>query len=263
MSAAIAPLALYEGVVVHRRSLDVPHSFRRRVWMPMVDLDRVDEVRSMWPLWSSSHPSVLQLRRTDYGGASSRANRDPRSLAAAVRDLVEQRTGRRPLGHVRMLAHVRTWGWLFNPLAVYYCYDADEGEPVAVVLEVTSTPWGERTQHVLDVREEPGLSRSVRKRMHVSPFLPRDLVYDMTVSPPGERCAVSITARQGGRAVFTAAFSLTRRPASRRRLLAMLVRHPLLTHRVSAGIYTHAARLRLKGAKYVAHAAVEPVGVEP
>ena len=27
---------------------------------------------------------------------------------------------------MHLLAHLRTAGWLFNPLAVYYCFDAGE-----------------------------------------------------------------------------------------------------------------------------------------
>lgn len=262
MSALVAPAVLYEGVVVHRRAAAPAHTFRRRTWMPMVDLDRLDEVGPLWPLWSARHPAVLRLRRADYGGASASANRDPRSLASAVRDLVADRTGVRPTGHVALLGHVRTWGWLFNPLTVYYCFDDAGPAPVAVVLEVTSTPWGERIQYVLDLRTGEGTSIPVRKRMHVSPFLPRDLVYDIGAPSPGERCSVSITARQEGRVMFTAGLSLRRRPLTRLSLLSMLVRHPLLTHRVSAGIYAAAVGLRLRGARPVPHSPLEPSAVE-
>ena len=80
------------------------------------------------------------VRRADYLG-------DPeRPLDESVRELVAERTGRRPEGPVRVLAAVRTLGYLFNPVGFYFCGE----DPVqAVVAEVTNTPWGERHCYVL------------------------------------------------------------------------------------------------------------------
>jgi DUF1365 family protein len=74
-----------------------------------------------------------------------------------VRDLVEARTGRRPLGAVQTLTQVRTHGYVFNPLTVHYCLrparvDGAPPELEVVVLEVTSTPWHERHCYVVDAR---------------------------------------------------------------------------------------------------------------
>ena len=44
-------------------------------------------------------------------------------LDEAVRDLVEERTGTRPVGPIGVLTQLRTWGWLFNPITTYYCWD--------------------------------------------------------------------------------------------------------------------------------------------
>ena len=57
----------------------------------------------------------MWFRRADFLG-------DPTvPLDEAVRDLVEERTGRRPTGPVALLANLRTWGWLFNPISLYFC----------------------------------------------------------------------------------------------------------------------------------------------
>ena len=49
---------------------------------------------------------------------------DPKqALADAVRDLVEEQTGWRPAGPIRLLTLLRNWGYYFSPLSLYYCFD--------------------------------------------------------------------------------------------------------------------------------------------
>jgi DUF1365 family protein len=250
--AGLGPAAeLYEGRLVHRRRTPRVHDFRRRVWMPLLDVERLDQLPRLWPLWSSRRAAMIRHRREDYGGDHRHGPPDPRPLAQQARDIVEEQTGVRPLGPVRLLAHARTWGWLFNPMAVYFCYGPDGRTLAAAVLEVTNTPWGERHHYVVDVRDGGTRTCTVDKAMHVSPFLPMDLVYDIRLSPPGERCAIAIIVRHDEAVVFSAAMALRRRRFSAGALLLMLLRHPLMTHRVSAGIYAQALRLRRAGVPFV------------
>jgi len=125
-----------------------------------------------------------------------------------------------------------------------------------VVAHVTNTPWGESHAYVLDVREGLRVVHDEAKRLHVSPFLPMDLTYHFRLTAPGKRCGLGITVTRDESVVFRAGLSLRRRPLTRRTVTGMLVRHPLNTHRVSAGIYAHAARLWLRGTPYVPHPGV-------
>lgn len=43
-----------------------------------------------------------------------------------------------------MLGHPRTWGWLFNPITCYFCFDPEGTSVEWLVAEVTNTPWHER-----------------------------------------------------------------------------------------------------------------------
>ena len=45
----------------------------------------------------------------------------------------------------RLLTHPRYFGYGFNPISLYYCYERGRrGAWTAVVGEVTNTPWSER-----------------------------------------------------------------------------------------------------------------------
>ena len=58
----------------------------------------------------------------------------------------------RPDGPIAMLTQLRTWGWLFNPITIYYCFDRTGTTVARAVVEVTNTPWHERAAYVLPGR---------------------------------------------------------------------------------------------------------------
>ncbi len=240
--------AVYEGTLLHRRFGPGPElSFRYPVAMCLLDLAEVDQVTARYPLASHRHPAPLRFRRRDFLG-------DPAlPLDHAVRDLVEYRTGCRPEGPVALLANLRTWGWLFNPISLYFCAgNTGSGGPAGVthlVAEVQNTPWHERTAYVVGGTGEHRFA----KALHVSPFLPLEVDYRLRYGEPGPRLDVSLDVLEGPARLFTAHLSLHRRPLDRAALGRLLWANPLATHRVSAGIYLQAARLRRRGAPFFTH----------
>jgi len=238
--------ALYEGTVWHHRN-EPEHRFKQRVTMAWLDLDHLD--KAVLPPWSgTSRLSPVHLRRSDfYGDASLPA-------ADAVRARVEQELGVRPEGPVRVLANLRTWGWCFNPLAVYWCHDADE-RPIAELLVVTNTPWHEHHVYVVDRRKDlASVPVTFEKAMHVSPFFPMDFAYRLTESAPAERASLRLDLladRGAGPLVFSAGFEGRRRSYDAAGLRRLLWRTP--TQRVSLGIHVHALRLWRKGATFYRH----------
>ena len=237
--------AIYEGIVTHRRHAtpetgQVSHGFDQRLELPLLFLDEIEEFCALHPLWSSKRVGAVWFRRADYLG-------DPRErLETSVLDVAQAQLGRRPTGQVALLANLRTWGWLFNPVSIYYCFKEESDEVDAVVLEVTSTPWHERHVYVIDAYEK---SHRFAKEMHVSPFLGMDQDYVMSWSKPGERLNVHLGNRHGDERVFDANLVLRRRGSSRADLASLLWRRPS-TYAVSANIYRQALRLWRKGAPF-------------
>ena len=172
--------AIYEGTLTHRRFGPGPtHEFSYQVAMPFLYLEEIDSVTRLHPLWSSRLPAPVWFRRADFLGS------EQTPLAEAVSDLVEQRLGARPGGPVAMLANLRSWGWLFNPISLYFC-EGPAGDSIeALVAEVENTPWHDKHGYVLG---PPGRHRFA-KVMHVSPFLPMDVDYELSYSAPGARRA--------------------------------------------------------------------------
>ncbi len=235
--------AIYEGTVVHHRRAPVDHRFSYGVALPLIDLDEMDRFFGLHPLWSVERHNIVSFRRRDYlpGGSGP--------LGEAVRDLVEERLGHRPRGPVAMLAHPKTWGWLFNPISLYFCFDAKGDRVQALVAEVTNTPWHERHIYVVG---PPGHHR-FPKKLHVSPFFDMDMDYELTYTEPGDRLLVSMRAMRADQTLFEAELRLERSGADRRALGRLIWRHPFGTHRVSGAIYRQALALWRAGVPFVRH----------
>ena len=246
---------LYVGRLRHRRLAAPPLAFEYSIFMAYLDLGELESVfRGRW-LWSARGPNVAWFRRADHYGHPAVP------LDEAIRDLVAARTGRRPAGPIRLLAHLRYLGHCFNPVSFYYCFGQDGRTLETIVAEVNNTPWGERHMEILSEASNRGPVDERRydlaKSFHVSPFLPMDIDYVWRFGSPGERLWVHMESRQGGARVFEATLGLGRRTITGGELARVLLLHPAMTLKVLLAIYFQALRLWLRGAKFYPHPGTE------
>lgn len=238
--------AIYAGRVDHRRHGPRAHAFRYPLFMVYLDLAELEAVFAGRWLWSCRRPALARFDRRDHLGDAAVP------LDEEVRRLVAAHTGRRPAGPVRLLTHLRYFGYVFNPVSFFYCFAPDGETLEAVVAEVTNTPWGERHCYVVPGPAAAGgaLRGASIKAMHVSPFHPMTLRYEWAFETPGEDLRVGMRLRPqddpSAAPVFAAALRLRRRPMSAAALAGVLARFPFMTARVIVAIHWQALRLWLK-----------------
>jgi len=241
---------LYFGTIKRRRFAPKPHEFNYDLFMVYLDLGELAEVFQGSRLWSADKPTLAWFRRSDYLG-------DPEQpLADAVCDLVENSTGQRPQGAIRLLTHLRYFGYCFNPVSFYYCFDRSGRRLETVVAEITNTPWHERFSYVLSAAMATGRAGQhhyhFAKKFHVSPFFPMDLVYDWRFTMPGSSLTVQMQLNRDDAKVFDATLDLHRQPITTERLASTLYRCPAMTIKAVAAIYYQAALLKIKGIPFYA-----------
>ena len=244
--------ALYQGWVSHRRPARGDFGFAYRIGLLYLDLSEQDQVLGLSPLAGAGRLAAFGFRQQDY---LRELTRHGMSLSDAVRQEVGKALGHTPLGVICLLTQARSWGLAFNPVSFFYCFEAD-GRLAAILCEVTNTPWRERYHYVLPAQAlgaDEHQHFAVAKAFHVSPFLPRDLEYRMSFSPPASKLGVHMADWQGEHKLFDATLNLQRESLDRRSLHRYLRRFPWMTAKTALAIYWQALRLLLKRAPIFAH----------
>ncbi|WP_417661409.1 DUF1365 domain-containing protein [Pseudomonas sp.] len=234
--------ALYNGTVQHRRFTPKKHAFSYRMGFLYLDLDEQEQVLGLSRLAGRGRLAPFAFRETDFLPQFTRVGI---RLIDAVRLRVHQAIGKQADGSICLLAQPRSWGLAFNPASFFYCHDRD-GELLAILCEVSNTPWRERYHYVVPANGKAHQRVSVKKAFHVSPFLPRDIEYQMAFSPAGERLGIHMANWQGLDKLFDASLSLTRSELNRQSLHRYLLSFPWMTGKTSVAIYWQALRLMIK-----------------
>ncbi|MDB5641398.1 MAG: hypothetical protein JWN07_715 [Hyphomicrobiales bacterium] len=242
-----AAASLYSGPVMHARMKPVQHRFTYDVYSLLIDVDRLPEAHRLSPVFSVAHWNLLSFSPKDHGprdGSSLRAHVD-RLLAASGVGLAG--------GRVLLFCYPRVLGFVFNPLSIYYCYDAQE-RLVALVYEVRNT-FGESHSYVAPIRAQEAAVSGVRqdrdKLFYVSPFLDMTMRYHFRLQPPGDVLKVRILESDAEGPILAATFAGVRSDMRTGALLKAFFSVPLLTFKIVGAIHYEALRLWLKGLRLV------------
>lgn len=242
---------LYRGTVMHARMKPKQHRFSYRVASLLIDLDRLDEADRQSRLFGVNRRALYSFREADHGPRDGTSLRDHAQRCAA-REGVDLSKGR-----VRLLCYPRLFGYVFNPLSVYFCDDA-AGKLALIIYEVRNT-FGEMQSYVLPVRDgemsQAGLRQQQDKQFYVSPFIEMGMRYHFRLSPPADDVKLRILETDAEGPLLAATFHGRRQTLSTVALLRMFASLPLMTLKIMAAIHWEALRLWAKGIRLAARPA--------
>lgn len=232
--------ALYFGQVTHRRLRPKPHQFAYRVFSMLLDLDELADLDRSSRLFSYNRAGLFSFHDRDHGfGDGDLRHLVNAQLAGAGIDIDG--------GPIRLLCYPRLFGYVFNPITVYFCHWSD-GSLAAMIYQVDNT-FGDRHSYVIPVAKDVGraIHQQCDKVLHVSPFMSMDMIYRFRIAPPDASVAVAVEVLDAEGPILEALFVGRRVELTDRALALAFLRYPLMTFKVIAAIHWEAFRLWRKG----------------
>lgn len=243
--------AIYEGEVVHERLKPRHHRMRYSVFSLLLDLDELETLSQHSRLFGYNRWRPFTFLDRDHGP----------STGEPLRPWVERRMAEGGIepdgGPIRILCYPRMFGYVFNPLSVYFCYGHD-GDLKAILYEVCNT-FTERHTYVIPAggNHDRVIRQTCMKSLYVSPFIPMETRYRFRIVPPGENVNIVIRQEDDEGLLLAASFRGSHRELSDRALMRCMFRFPLMTVKIIAGIHWEALKLWRKGLRIFPHSPAE------
>lgn len=228
------------GRVMHLRLRPVRHGFVYPLFFLRVPLDELASLPRAGV--ALDRFGLVSFMRRDFGPC------DGSELEPWVRSILARRGAREADGRIVLQAFPRVLGYVFNPIAVFYCHDR-AGRLRAALCEVRNT-FGERHHYLVrhaDGRAiAPGDVLAANKALHVSPFCEVVGRYRFRFADrPGVARLVIDYHDAEGRLIATA-LQGREEPLTRRALARAVLAFPFLTLAVTARIHWQALLLWTK-----------------
>ncbi len=147
-----------------------------------------------------------------------------------------------PGGRITALTQARVFGYVFNPLSVFWCYDA-RGVLRAIIAEVHNT-YGQRHGYLLP--PDNGRSTMVPKQLYVSPFNDVDGHYLVRAPEPDDQLDVTISLHRDNKPAFVATLRGERRNAGAAQVVRLQITAPLAPLMGALGIRVQGITLWLR-----------------
>lgn len=256
---------------MHHRFAPKTHRFDYRIFMFALDLDELELLHRNLRLFSFNRSNAYSFREKDFLPSdkaihnptlrvtASNEVHNPMSLKARVIACLALRGIDLTGGRIMLVTLPRVFGYLFNPVSFYFCYDR-AGHPIASLAEVTNT-FKEMKPFVLGPETRTGAKETTTfslrrpKHFYVSPFTDMDVAFDFTLHTPGNKLSVQIDDYDAGQRTLTSVLTGSRTALTDARLAWFSISYPFITLKIIALIHWHALKLYLKKTPWFAKAA--------
>jgi hypothetical protein len=147
---------------------------------------------------------------------------------------------------VFILTNLRNFGYIFNPVSFYYCFDKN-GAFRVMFSEVNNTFHDQKMYYTLitDDKKEMFSSRQ-RKNYYISPFISYENDLEWRFDIPRETFKMFINSLNGDKVDLKTMLTGRRMEISNASLLFVQLRYPLMTIRIIVLIHYQALKLFLK-----------------
>jgi hypothetical protein len=259
--------AVYTGKVFHSRTEPKRNDFTYSVYMMYIDLDELAELDKRFRLFSLNRFNVFSFFDQDHFKFINQQDKDKQTIYQEnvkyqsqhylnkdtknrIKTLLMDAGMDFELGRVCVLTNLRVFGYVFNPVSFYYCFDA-EGVFRVQVSEVNNTFGDQKMYFVpIDDPRQKIFTSMQRKNYYISPYTGFDNDLSWNFSLPDDKAFIMIDSLRQGKVEVKATFHGKRCEITDGFLFWLNFRYPLLTFLIIFRIHYQALKLFLKKVRF-------------
>ena len=231
---------IYKGFVTHRRFKPLRHYFSYKTFSILFDLTELEELHKEIGIFSFNKFNIFSFYNKDHG------SRDGNDLPEWVKINLKNYNLNFNVRKIKLLCFPKVFGYVFNPLSIFYCYDRNVLK--AILYEVKNT-FNEQHTYVFSVNNSSKIiTQQCKKKFYVSPFIEMDTSYNFRLTEPAESIRVLIKQTDKEGKVLVACQAGKRQIMSLKQLIINFFTHPMMTFKIMVSIHYEALRLWKKGA---------------
>ena len=236
--------SIYNGAVIHKRFKPKKHFFKYNVFSLLIDLSELEDLDKRVKFFSFNRFNLVSFYEKDHG------HRDGSSLVEWIKKNLNENDINSNDIRIKLLCYPRIFGYVFNPLSVFFIYDSSE-KLISILYEVKNT-FGEQHTYIFKVKDDANLfQHNCSKKFHVSPFIEMNCNYFFRILKPGEKISVIIDQYQTDEKILYASQDGKRVDFTSKELLKSYLKHPLMTFKIISAIHYEAFKLWTKGIKFI------------
>ena len=236
--------SIYNGTVIHKRFKPKTHYFKYSVFSLLIDLSELETLDKKIKFFSFNKFNLISFFEKDHG------SRDGSSLIKWVKKILYENNIQYNNITIKLLCYPRIFGYVFNPLSVFFIYDNNE-KLISILYEVKNT-FGEQHTYIFKVENDSKLfQHNCAKKFHVSPFIEMNCNYFFRILKPGEKISIIIDQYQINEKILYASQDGSRANFNSKELLKSYLKHPLMTFKIISAIHYEAFKLWTKGVRFI------------
>jgi DUF1365 family protein len=232
---------IYNGEVTHTRFKPVRHFLKYKTFSLLIDLDEINELDSRISIFSHNKFNVFSFYDKDHG------ERDGSNLKEWVLSNIRKFNIEGKINKIKLLCYPRIFGYVFNPLSIFYCYENDKLK--AIFYEVKNT-FNEQHTYIFKIKNNDEIIQKCKKRFYVSPFMDMESYYNFKLINPNNKLSVLIKQTDLTGTILTATQTGDKKEFNLKQLIKNFFKYPLMTIKIISSIHYEALLLWKKGAIY-------------
>ena len=232
---------LFDCTTMHERVSPKKYRFKNRLFEFYLDLDELDALHQKMPGFSYNRPNIYSFYDDDHFPGYQG------SIKQRITTYLQENNYELGAGKVFLLCHLRTLGYVFNPVSFYFCYQ-ENSQPLCAIAEVENTFY-EIKQFIIPAQAEknPVFEVTLPKLFYVSPYLAPDFKFHFVLHHPSEQLALHVHTLDETRPILLSWLKGHKKPFTWQNILYLSLKYPLMPLQVIFSIHTHAFILMLKG----------------